>query len=448
MAVDGPMKTAAPADPAGAQRRLLVANAPATFWKTALEPRPTAEEWRQAALGASEVLPAAVRDGVAGVDDLLCRVLAEAQFGPGHFDLGTSKRAYYHLKRGIPRPVTRALRRAHRLVREQSTGLRWPIEDRYVAFLRGTLARLLDARGVDSTPFIHFWPHGARWALILTHDVETASGQARIPVLADIEERLGFRSCFNVVPERYPIDRHLVAELRSRGFEVAVHDLNHDGKLFNSREQFLSRAHRINGHVRELDARGFRAALMHRHPEWMQALDLDYDLSFFDTDPYEPIPGGTMSIWPFHFGRFVELPYTLVQDYTLTSVLDERTPRLWVEKVRFVADNLGMALLNTHPDYLRLRDTARVYGEFLEAMRAKGGYWNTLPRDAAFWWRARTIAPAVDRLPGSTLARAHLDRSGLGGVAISVAEVPATVTGGTRPDETHLRDRGVPGTES
>ena len=31
----------------------------------------------------------------------------------------------------------------------------------------------------------------------------------------------------------------------------------------------------------------------------MQALEIEYDLSFFDTDPCEPIPGGTMSIWPF-----------------------------------------------------------------------------------------------------------------------------------------------------
>src|SRR4051794_39690279 len=104
---------------------LMVGNGPATFWKATLEPRPTAEEWRCAALGASDVLPAAAREGVRDLDELLCRVLAEGQFGPEHFDLGTSKRTYYHLKRWIPRPVTRALRRAHQHVRNQDAGLNW-----------------------------------------------------------------------------------------------------------------------------------------------------------------------------------------------------------------------------------------------------------------------------------------------------------------------------------
>ena len=82
----------------------------------------------------------------------------------------------------------------------------------------------------------------------------------------------------------------------------------------------------------EFGAVGFRAPLTIRNPEWMQALNIEYDLSFFDTDPFEPIPGGTMSIWPFFTGHFVELPYTLVQDYTLVSVLGEDYPKNMVRK--------------------------------------------------------------------------------------------------------------------
>ena len=114
----------------------------------------------------------------------------------------------------------------------------------------------------------------------------------------------------------------------------------------------MRRAKRINAHLKELDAVGFRSPLTMRNPEWMQALEIEYDLSFFDTDPYEPMPGGTMSIWPFILGHFVELPYTLMQDYTLTAVLGETTPRLWLQKVDFIERYHGMALVNTHPDYL------------------------------------------------------------------------------------------------
>lgn len=389
-------------------------NHPASFWKLQLKPEPSPEEWWAAAAAASELLPATARDGARDLDDLLERTLGEAQFGAKHFRLSTPKRAHYAVKHLLPRPLTRKLRQAHRRWVMRQFGLEWPAERRYVDFVHDTLRRLLRARGLDSATFVHFWPDEHPWALVLTHDVETAAGQALVPALAKIEEQLGFRSSFNIVPERYPLDRGLIDDLRGRGFEVGVHDLNHDGRLFNSRDQFNKRAQRINQHVRELKASGFRAALMHRNPTWMQVLDLDYDLSFFDTDPHEPMPGGTMSIWPFQLGRFIELPYTLVQDYTLTAVLRERTPRLWTEKAQFVADNLGMVLLNTHPDYLEQDGTERIYREFLETIRSRGGYWNALPREVAGWWRARDAASSAASLPGGTRARARVSAVGSG----------------------------------
>jgi hypothetical protein len=129
---------------------------------------------------------------------------------------------------------------------------------------------------------------------------------------------------------------------------------------------------------------------MHRHPEWMQDLEVEYDLSFFDTDPYEPIPGGTMNIWPFFIGHFVELPYTLVQDHTLTSILGEKTPQIWLDKVDFIEEYHGMALVNSHPDYLREKNTWDVYLQFLMEMKERGGYWRALPCEVASWWRVRS----------------------------------------------------------
>ena len=71
--------------------------------------------------------------------------------------------------------------------------------------------------------------------------------------------------------------------------------MQHDGRLFESRPSFEKKAANINAYLEKIGATGFRAPLTIRHPEWMQSLDLEYDLSFFDTDPFEPIPGGTMS---------------------------------------------------------------------------------------------------------------------------------------------------------
>ncbi len=377
-------------------------NAPALFWRTLMRPTPTADDWAAAAEGAADVLPAAARGGGRDVDSLLLYTLGERQFGPNHWQLSRAKRLYYLVKPFLPRSLTRRLRRFSRASLRSSFPLEWPIEPRYARFQWELVRHLLERRGQSAFPYIHFWPAGYRYALVLTHDIETAAGQAHARAVADLDARYGFRSSFNFVPERYRVDRGLAEDLRARGFEIGIHGLKHDGKLFKSYPEFMRRAARINHYLTEFGAVGFRAPLTHRHPEWMQALEIEYDLSFFDTDPYEPIPGGTMSVWPFEIGRFVELPYTLVQDYTLTAVLGETTPRLWLRKIDFLESYSALALLNTHPDYLRSPATWGIYSQFLETMSKRTGYWHALPHEVAGWWRARSRAASLDTLPGAT----------------------------------------------
>jgi hypothetical protein len=170
----------------------------------------------------------------------------------------------------------------------------------------------------------------------------------------------------------------------------------------------MKKAARINAYMKEYGMLGFRAPLTHRNPEWMQALEMDYDMSFFDTDPFEPIPGGAMSIWPFFLGHFIELPYTLVQDYTLTSILGETSPRIWLEKVNFLQKYQGMALLNSHPDYLKEKSVWKIYQEFLIAMKNRDGYWHALPHEVANWWRTRALAGL-----GSSPKKVRMDKAQL-----------------------------------
>jgi hypothetical protein len=126
-----------------------------------------------------------------------------------------------------------------------------------------------------------------------------------------------------------------------------------------------------------------------------------------------------MSLWPFWIGRFLELPYTLVQDNTLTSVLGEEEPGIWLEKVGFLAEHCGLALLNSHPDYLRVPANRGVYERFLETMSGRPDAWHCLPVEAARWWRSRADAESPDRLAGATLAR--VGRDGWASVAVSAA---------------------------
>jgi len=223
------------------------------------------DEWREAACAAMHLLPEQVRN--ATEERLLAAVLGEEQFGDDHWSLSWPKRAYYELKPFLPRQLAVGLRRKfHQLHHRRPFQLGWPVEDRFVRFRLGQVAALLRGRGLESAPFVHFWPDGHRFALVLTHDIEDAAGQAFVPAVAALEERLGFRSVFNFVAERYPVDCDLLDDLRARGFEIGVHGLKHDGKLFSSRRRFEARAQRINEHLRSWDAVGFRAPLTHRNP--------------------------------------------------------------------------------------------------------------------------------------------------------------------------------------
>ncbi len=379
-------------------------NKPQDFWQC--EPALPDDLWQRAIQRALPTL--GLVESPAGLDDLLRLTLGEEQFGPGHWQLSPMRKLYYLMKPLLPRTLTRALRQSLQKRHARDFGLGWPIEARYPRFQFDVLKNVLELSGQESVEFRSLWPSEKRFALVLTHDVETNDGQQFVRRVADLERSLGFRSSFNFVPEGYRVDMELVNELRQRGFEIGIHGLKHDGKLFSSHKEFERRAAKINWYLNDFGAVGFRSPLTHRNPEWMQSLDIEYDLSFFDTDPFEPIPGGTMSIWPFFIGHFVELPYTLVQDYTLTAVLGESTPRLWLEKVDFIEEYCGMALVNSHPDYLTNRTTWDVYRQFLTVMKNSGDYWLALPKEVACWWRRRTDHASNMPINGNDYAMASL----------------------------------------
>jgi hypothetical protein len=245
------------------------------------------------------------------------------------------------------------------------------------------------------------WPNGKRFAVVLTHDVEKPKGMERCCELSSLEKSKGFRSSFNFVPCRYKVSSSLRAYLSGKGFEIGVHDYKHDGKLFSSQKSFFRCVPVINHYLKEWNAVGFRAGAMHHNLEWIGKLNLKYDLSTFDTDPFEPQPDGVRTIFPFWVksdsvsGGYVELPYTLPQDFTVFVLLKEKTIDIWKRKLDWIAERGGMALVNSHPDYMHFGEgspdfeeySSELYREFLEYVEKKysGQYWNALPKEVAFF---------------------------------------------------------------
>jgi hypothetical protein len=335
------------------------------------------------------------------------------------------------------------------------------------------------------------------------------------------------------VPEGYNVSQTLLNDLKKRGFEVCVHGLVHDGKLFSSRQIFDQRAEKINAYLKDWGAGGFTSPSMHHNLDWMHALNITHSTSTFDTDPFEPQPDAVGTIFPlwvqnhpatvnpqenvqccsqtnpsfhnanggsqsdaefqqtnndstlrpsgdvqfnnpktlrpsenvqfnnsktlrpsgnvqfcsrsknesiltgdiqkvfrglkcdsdpgeigsafhrasedigkkgtFPEGRrgYVELPYTLPQDFTLFVLMKEQTIDIWKRKLDWIAENGGMALFNAHPDYMNFNRqkngnenySAERYIEFLEYIkeRYKDQYWHARPKDVARFWKKTTV---------------------------------------------------------
>lgn len=260
------------------------------------------------------------------------------------------------------------------------------------------------------------WPKGKQFAFVLTHDVEGSLGVEKVRRLAELEMELGFRSSFNFVPEgTYRTPPGLRSFLSEHGFEVGVHDLHHDGMLYRSKAEFSAAARRINGYLKEWQAVGFRSAFMLHNLDWLKELNVSYDASTFDTDPFEPQPEGTNTIFPFWVERadgsgYVELPYTLVQDSTLYLVLGEKTNDVWKRKLDWVARHGGMALLNVHPDYISFGEHSkstefpvRLYKDFLIYARDQFATesWRALPREVAEF--VKLSLPSTQAVPSRLL---------------------------------------------
>ena len=119
------------------------------------------------------------------------------------------------------------------------------------------------------------WPDQKRFALVLSHDVDTARGLDQCLQLMELEKQLGFRSSFNFVPEGYEMTNHVLKTLRESDFGIGVHGLVHDEKLFGHRKVFERRAPRINNYLKKWGAVGFHSPAMIRNLDWIGELDIE-----------------------------------------------------------------------------------------------------------------------------------------------------------------------------
>ena len=271
---------------------------------------------------------------------------------------------------------------------------RWPVDRTVEEIFEQILRISMTSRKIESVPFIWFWPEGAQSCAMMTHDVETAAGYHSCEQLMDLDDSFGIKSSFQIVPEqRYKSSPSALENIRKRGFEINVHDLNHDGRLTCNRKEFLSRAERINMYGKQFGALGFRSAVMYRNADWYEALDFSYDMSIPNVAHLEPQRGGCCTVLPFFIGKILELPLTTTQDYSLFNILEDHSIRLWKEQISLIREKHGLISFIIHPDYSVDPVARRVYADllqYLSELRSQGETWIALPGEVAAWWRLRS----------------------------------------------------------
>jgi hypothetical protein len=103
---------------------------------------------------------------------------------------------------------------------------------------------------------------------------------------------------------------------------------------------------------------------------------------------------------PYFIGKTLELPVTMIQDYSLFYILGQDSIELWKQQIAQILEQHGLASFIVHPDYIQEPKARNVYKSllgYLADLRSEEKIWIALPREVNQWWRARSQMELVRR---------------------------------------------------
>ena len=301
---------------------------------------------------------------------------------------------YYLLRPMLPLAIRKRLQRLVFRRRRMCRFPAWPVDCSVENILEQLMALTLRASGVREIPFIWFWPNGRDSALMMTHDVEGQKGADHCDFLMDLDDSYDIKAAFQLIPEgAYKGLDEIVSKIRARGFELNIHDLDHDGRLYEQKALFEKRASKINKYGRHYGMEGFRSGSMHRNQEWFDMLDFQYDMSVPTVSHLEPQKGGCCTVTPYFVDNILELPLTTIQDHGMFYILLDRSIVLWKQQIEMILAHHGLISFIVHPDYIIRPAECEQYRELLEhiqSLRETRSIWVALPGEINRWWRERS----------------------------------------------------------
>lgn len=201
------------------------------------------------------------------------------------------------------------------------------------------------------------WPFGRKYAVWLTHDVDTGSGLKMLPEFLQVEESFGLRSSNFIVGNYYRLDENILRRLQEGEHEIGCHGDNHDTKLpYLPREKIRKRMEGCAGFLKAYNVEGFRAPSLLMSEELDEVVEerFAYDSSITDTELIMPDSdySGCCSVFPFYKRNLLKIPITMPMDSSLIFLgyTPHEILKLWLEKLAYIKKIGGIATMVTHSE--------------------------------------------------------------------------------------------------
>ena len=251
------------------------------------------------------------------------------------------------------------------------------------------------------------WPEGRRYAVVLTHDVDSSwifENPRWLEAFAAAEAACGMRSAWFVVPTAIAGEssRRGLEWLRNAGHEIGVHGYRHDpalaGRPFDELVETFARGRALVGAFHEGEP-GYRAPWLSRSETMRRALAAAgylYDSSSPAANIQRNNPrsnNGCGTLFPFMQDGLVILPVTLPQDLmTAPLAMEPQDYWDWIETlIGGISQWGGLVVVSTHiqPHHSANEPMLQGYTRLLGRLSADVEAWFTLPREVAQWARSR-----------------------------------------------------------
>jgi peptidoglycan/xylan/chitin deacetylase (PgdA/CDA1 family) len=294
--------------------------------------------------------------------------------------------------------IFRLLTRARRSAAGAPAFPAWPVEPVVEAVRAAVLNAWRHATGRTASKSgqpaeAHHWPDGRRYALSLSHDVDTRSGFERIPEIAALEEAHGLRSCWFVVGNQYPIDHALLERLRERGHEVALHGDRHDNRIaYLARDRIERRLDACSAFATRFGVSGFRSPSLLETPALRDVLRSRFrytsDVPDTETESLIAPRRGCATCFPFLKQGLVEIPITLPVDdkLLLSGCGEDELLDAWRRKLAWIRAVGGLAQLLLHAEPHLWKRTRGAYARWLEGLAGDTTAWRANLGEIARWW--------------------------------------------------------------